>query len=521
MRTRWILWLTLCLPAALSVGCSDDNGPKSNPSLGDAGADAAAADAPVDGAPAPTADASVEAGSASLLGADEMAKLRTLSPLPALPPDPTNAYADNPKAAALGQRFFFDSGASGPLGDIGARGGLGNVGETGKVSCQSCHVAKDWFIDTRSMPNKISSGATSLQSHNTTSLVNAAFYTWFNWNGGRDTLWIAGTAVGSMNGSPLSVAHRIFDAYRTEYDAVFTPKLDPALDAHAPDAARFPRPTAIVPAGRPPGTPPVMQGSPGDPTWMMMTPGDQQVVLTIVANFAKAMGAYERLLVSRDSPFDKFVAGDATAISDVAKRGAALFVGKARCISCHVGPLLSDNQFHNLGEGPSTDEGRFGAIPGLARNQFNSGGMFSDDPDAGKAKLSGLMQDASQVGAFRTPTLRNIAQTAPYMHTGRLATLEEVIDFYDAGGGTITPPPAPDGGAADAGVPPAIKDPLVSPIGLTADEKAALLAFLQTLTGSPIPAPLTADTSVPPPPSSPPPDGSAPDAASADAGVGN
>ena len=494
--------LQLLLPVSavlLGLACEDDDG---QPSV-------TPRDGPVDTA----VDAAADAGASGSLTPEVMAKLRTLSPLPALPPEPTNAFADNPMAAALGQKFFFDRGASGPLGEVGARGGLGSVGETGKVSCQSCHLARDWFVDTRSMPRNVSSGATGLQSRNTTSLVNAAFYTWFNWNGGRDTLWIAGTAVGSMNASFLSVAQRIFDSYRAEYDAVFTPKLDPALDPAAPDAARFPRPTAIVPAGRPAGSPPIMQGNPGDSTWMMMTPADQQVVLTIMANFAKAIGAYERLLVSRDAPFDRFIAGDQSAIDDTARRGAALFVGKAKCIACHSGPLFSDNDFHNLAEGPTSDEGRWAGIPALPRNQFNGGGAFSDDPTAGKAKLSGLMQQPSQVGAFRTPTLRNVAQTAPYMHTGRLATLAEVIDFYDAGGGNLMPPAPPDGGTPDGGAPPPTKDPLLARLGLTAEEKSALVEFLKSLTGQPIPGDLTEDTSAPPPPQPPVSDAGVQDAA--------
>jgi cytochrome c peroxidase len=425
-----------------------------------------------------------------------MAALKTLSPLPAIPPDTTNKYADNAQAAALGQKLFFDTWYSGPIGDIGATiGHLGNLGDTGKASCNTCHSAASWFIDARPGTNsELSAGATSIQAHNTPSLVNDVFYTWYNWNGGRDTLWVAGTAPGSLNGSLLTLAHRVYDAYRDEYNMIFTPPLDPALDANAPDAARFPRPQAIVPAGKPPGTAPVMQGSPSDATWAMMTMTDQETVLTIVANFAKAIGAYERLLVSRNAPFDRFVAGDANAISALAKQGAALFVGKGSCIACHSGPLFSDDHFHNLGEGPSTDLGRFGAIPNLSKNQFNGGGSFSDDPVAGQAKLSGLTQSPTDVGAFRTATLRNIAQTAPYLHTGRLSTLVDVIEFYNAGGGTITPPPSVDGGP-----PPPMKDPLLKPLNLTTEEKAALVEFLSTLTGDPIPAALTTDTSAPPP----------------------
>ncbi|MBI4661499.1 MAG: hypothetical protein HY735_21975 [Verrucomicrobia bacterium] len=122
------------------------------------------------------------------------------------------------------------------------------------------------------------------------------------------------------------------------------------------------------------------------------------------------------------------------------------------------------------------------------------GGAFSDDTVAGKAKLAALPQDPSKVGAFRTPTLGNVAQTAPYLHTGRLKTLEEVIDFFNSGGGTITPP-APIAG----GPPPPTKDSLLVPLGLCDDEKSALVEFLKALTGQPLPANLTQDTSVPPP----------------------
>jgi len=109
--------------------------------------------------------------------ASEVQQLKSLSPLPAAPSSPTNQYADNPAAAALGQRFFFEKAYSGPLGATGVAGGLGNLGESGKVSCASCHMPQSWFIDTRSNPNNVSAGANGFQTRNTTSLVNNVFYT--------------------------------------------------------------------------------------------------------------------------------------------------------------------------------------------------------------------------------------------------------------------------------------------------------------------------------------------------------
>lgn len=211
---------------------------------------------------------------------------------------------------------------------------------------------------------------------------------WLNWNGGRDTFWVAGTAPGSSNGSLLSVAHRVYDAYRDEYNAVF-PALDPALDRTSPNAARFPRPTTVNNAA---GVP-VLQGNQNDATWNTMTAADQQTVLRIVANFAKAIAAYQRQLISRGAPFDRFIAGDANAISDQAKRGAAIFVGKGRCASCHSGPLFSDNRFHNIGEGAATETGRAGANP--TTNAFNASGIYSDDRDFGAAKLASILRDDS------------------------------------------------------------------------------------------------------------------------------
>jgi cytochrome c peroxidase len=159
---------------------------------------------------------------------------------------------------------------------------------------------------------------------------------------------------------------------------------------------------------------------------------------------ADAIAAFERTIVSQNSAFDKYVLGDAKAMDEAAVRGMALFKGKARCVLCHNGPNFTDNQFHNLG------------VP--------QAGPLKED--LGRFIVSRQERDK---GAFKTPTLRSIVETAPYMHDGVFKTLEEVVDFKNSGGG-----PNP------------YLSPLMKPLNLTSQEKADLLAFLQALTGEPL-----------------------------------
>ncbi len=155
---------------------------------------------------------------------------------------------------------------------------------------------------------------------------------------------------------------------------------------------------------------------------------------------AKAIAAYERTVMSGNSPYDRYVAGDKTALSPEAQRGMQLFFGKARCAQCHVGPNFTDEQYHNLGigfDGPHPDSGRFA-----------------------------VSKDMGDIGAFRTPTLRDVALTAPYLHDGTAGTLEEVVALYNNGG---------------------VKNPHLSPrmarLNLTTRDQADLVAFLKSLTG--------------------------------------
>lgn len=405
----------------------------------------------------------------------EWETVRSLSPLPpGPPPETSNKYADDPEAAVLGQKLFFEKEYAGPIitGDDGRNGGLGAAGEEGRVACASCHEGT-WMIDLHTNPRSASLG-TDWVPRNAGSMIDVAYYEWYENNGLRDSLWSESIVDPELdfvqNGSRLKLAHVIYDKYRDEYNAVFHPQLPAALDPGHPDAARFPP-----------------EGRPGDPAWEGMTPEDREAVNWIFVNFGKAVSAYLRRLVSRNAPFDRYVGGDRDAISEEAKRGLKLFIGKANCVACHNTPFFSDNGFHNIGlrpEGPHVDAdgtGRHFGITNNAENPFNINSKYSDDRNTGK--LDGLAATEADKGKWRTKSLRHVAETAPYMRYGQFATLEDVIEFYSAGGhasGFI-----------------GTKSELMQPLNLSEAETASLVAFLETLTGDPVPSELLQDTSAP------------------------
>jgi cytochrome c peroxidase len=417
----------------------------------------------------------------------EMEKIRKHAPLGEPPADPTNKYADDPKAAVLGQKFFFEKAYAGPLlvGDDGRNGGLGRVGETGKVSCASCHEGP-WMIDLRSKPGHISLG-TGWIPRNSTSIINSAFYApWVENDGIRDSSWSDNIIdlefnLG-FNSSRLRLAHVIYDKYRDEYNAVFDPDLPPQLDPAHAEAARFPA-----------------DGRPGSAAWDNMRAEDQQAVNRAIVNFGKALQAYFRKLVSRNAPFDRFVAGDDSAINASAKRGLKLFIGKAACSECHEGAAFTDNEFHNLGmkfEGEHVtaefEQGRYGGLQALLTNEFRADSEYSDAPAVGAERLKGLpatqngntwVVNESERAKWRTKSLRNVAETAPYMHNGQLKTLEDVVKFYN------------DGGHASGFI--GTKDEDMKPLNLTDQEAKDLVEFLKTLTGEVVPEELRRNTAKP------------------------
>ncbi len=416
--------------------------------------------------------------------AAEWAKISMFGPLALPEPDTTNKYADDAAAAAFGQRLFFEKSYSGPLivGDDGTNGGLGAVGETGKVGCVSCHDPSNWFIDTRSKPGNISLGV-NYTPHNAPSLVNAAYYKWMTWTGKADAPWCQGSAAPEAatdaGSTRLAYVHMVYNKYKSDYNAIFPVPLDPALDPSAPDASRFPA-TGM----------PKANASAPDGAWEGMTAADQQTVNLIMSNCGKALEAYERKLISRNAPIDRYIAGDYTALDASAKRGLKLFIGKAACAACHTGTTFTDQDFHTTGVPQTgahviaTDSGRYDAVPKVLSSIYNGTGIYSDDVVAGMMKLAGLSQSMDQMGQFRTKSLRHLAKTGPFFHNGSAATLADVVTFYNMGGGM----------AMFSGT----KDARLVPLNLTPGEQADLIEFLSTaLLGDPVPQELTVDTSAP------------------------
>lgn len=190
-------------------------------------------------------------------------------------------------------------------------------------------------------------------------------------------------------------------------------------------------------------------------------------------NTLAAIAAFERTVVSKNVPFDRYMNGDKKALNATQIKGMELFSGKAGCIECHGGPMLTDQEFHNVGAPKNkafeNDYQRQIAMrerikaKGIPESDYM---LFDRDPghylDTKKAE---------DKGKFRTPPLRELKYTSPYMHNGVFATLEQVIDFYDRGGSED---------------PFGTKSPLLKPLNLSKEEKAALRAFLESLSGDPI-----------------------------------
>jgi cytochrome c peroxidase len=432
-----------------------------------------------------SSDGAQGAGGASdpapTLTAADRAALSALSPssLPAPGPDASNQFADNANAAAFGQKLFFETAFAGKLLDgdnDGSPNALGNRGQTGKVACAGCHVPDAGFLDNRTLGQQISLAA-GWGRRRAPSLLDVGQAKLLMWDGRHDALYNQPfgpiESVVEMNSSRLFAAEQVFALHRAEYEAVFGAL--PPLD----DTARFPALSAELTGCQPSTVDPqpicngTKHGMPGDGAeFDGLSAADQDAVTRVVVNVGKALGVYERLLDCGPSRFDQWMSGQTAALSHSEQRGAALFVGRGKCVSCHSGPFFSDQKFHNVGLQPGTvavvftDQGDTGAEAGLAAaiaDPLNVQGQFSDGDD-GRLPAS---VDPSLTGAFRTPALRCSARRPSFMHTGQLKTLADVVTFFARGGDPFGYP-----GTSE-----------ITPLELSTQDEQDLVAFLGALEG--------------------------------------
>jgi cytochrome c peroxidase len=357
--------------------------------------------------------------SAALFSGNEQDLLRSLT-VNALPPltardFPSNALALSPQAAAFGKKLFFDRALS----------------RSGDVACGSCHLPEKAFAGTA--PVMVAQQG----QRKVPSLLGAARQSWFFWDGRKDSLWAQALAPvenpAEFGLTRRQWVERVLRKYRRDYERGVGP---------------LPRPGARF--------------------------VDEVFVAT-----GKAIAAYETTLAPRGGAFDAWVAGGfvpTEGFGEQEAEGAKLFIGKGRCVECHNGPRFENDSFHNTGVPVASRAD----IPGgrllgaflAAEDPFNCFGKFGarSRSDCGELEHAGVGSTRFS-GAFKTPTLRNVALTAPYMHGGQFATLRDVLKHYEKAY------EGPAGGTE------------LLPVALTAEEEDALIAFLNSLTDLPAGAP--------------------------------
>ncbi|HYH98896.1 cytochrome-c peroxidase [Hyalangium sp.] len=356
---------------------------------------------------------------------DELDELKLLHSMPQRPPaDPTNRFADNTQAAALGNRLFHDP----------------KLSSCGTVSCKSCHDG-----DGRTVATALADGCNgNVTGRNPPTILNADYNRWFMSDGRADRLWnqaiLPMTSPVEMDSNATIIRAQLNAEYHSSYAEVFT---------KTPDET-----------------------------------GDDE----LLANVGKLMQAYERTVNRRRSPFDEDVkrfisvaeVSVVEATKDPAYLGLKTYFRKGQCIVCHKGVAMTDHLFHNIGvkDGSAGAEGQTAAVEAMLDWKFNAAGPFSDAPNGTDAqrlasvRATLVEKRAEMVGAYKTPTLRNIALTAPYMHTGEVATLADVVEFYDKGG---------DENGSFTGT----RTETIKKLELEPAEKEALVKLLELMTGEP------------------------------------
>jgi cytochrome c peroxidase len=312
------------------------------------------------------------------LTAQEMETIKSLSlaELPPLPASPSNRFADDVSAAALGRELFFDTRFS----------------ANGKVACATCHLPDRQFQDDIPVGRGV-----GVAARRTMPIVSVSYAPFLFWDGRKDSLW--SQALGPLENPAehgidrAQVVRLVAEHYRASYERVFGPLADKRDNVEA-----------------------------------------------AFANVGKAIEAYERTLRPDKTRFDAWVESSGfpqpgiLSVDEI--EGLRLFVGKANCATCHNGPLLTDNYFHNTGvprvAAHAADDGRASGVALVRNDEFNCLGRFSDARPEECAELRYLSASPEMVGAFKTPSLRGAIDRAPFMDAGQFATLDQVLAHYAA-----------------------------------------------------------------------------------------
>ena len=306
----------------------------------------------------------------------------SLSQLPPPPPSPSNKYADDPRAAELGRAIFHDSRFS----------------ANGKISCATCHRQDYGFTD--DLPKGVGIG---VADRRTMPIVGMAYQKWFFWDGRADSLW-------SQTLGPLENAvehgidrHQVKRLVLTHYSELYQQVFEG-------DAA-------------------------------------SQPVNQVFANTGKALAAHVRTLLPETTRFDLYADAlqrertENSVLTTEETRGLRLFVGKAKCVNCHNGPLFTNGEFHHSGtpDNGDPDPGRGAAFKDLAVTEFGFFGQWSDaDPETDGDHIRFLDRDTHKyAGTFKTPTLRGVSDRPPYMHNGAFNSLAQVLNNYRAVSGSL------------------------------------------------------------------------------------
>ena len=370
---------------------------------------------------------------------EQVTEIRSLS-LDALEPltaDPSNRVSGNAEAVAFGRKLFFDA----------------RLSSNGKVSCASCHDPNRGFQD--GVPLSKGVGTTNRRAM---PIAGTAHSPWMFWDGRKDSQW--SQALGPLEsgvehgGTRAQYAHLIANAYRNDYEGVFGAL--PTLHD--------------VPAAAGPVDDPAARAA-----WQAMPAAKRDDVTRVFVNIGKAIAAFERTIQHTGSRFDEYaraLSDDGRVRRDVLSaeevEGLRIFIGKGNCTQCHNGPLLTDNSFHNTGV-PAVatlpeDRGRIEGARLVLADEFNCLSKWSDAAKGDCSELEFLSAGGHELErAMKAPSLRNVAERAPYMHAGQFRTLDDVIDHYNRA------PRAPAGHSE------------IRPLKLNAKERASLAAYLRTL----------------------------------------